>query len=149
MPSNLELRFQVQAKIRKSVSEVFEAVHDSAKLSAYFTNGGSSGSMDRGKSIIWKFAEFPGNFPVNITDVIQNRTIAFEWSLPGTSPVSVEFSFEPLDDHSTLVKISCSGFKENQQSLDESYSHCSGWMQMLCSLKMYVEDGRNLREFFF
>jgi hypothetical protein len=36
-----------------------------------------------------------------------------------------------------------------QESLDESYSHCQGWMQMLCCLKVYVEFGKNLREFFF
>ncbi|MGI0079034.1 MAG: SRPBCC domain-containing protein [Nitrososphaerales archaeon] len=145
----MELKFQVQGKIRKPVSEVFDAVYDSRKLSAYFTNGEASGPLDEGRLIAWTFVEFPGVFPVRVKKVIKNKIIDIDWSLPGSSAVPVEFSFEPLESQSTLVRISCSGFKENQQSLDESYSHCSGWMQMLCSLKIYLEYGTNLREFFF
>ena len=145
----MELKFQVQAKIRKPVDEVFEAVHNPEKLSAYFTNGGASGPLDEGKSVTWKFKEFPGTFPVQVTKVINNKKIAIEWSLPGSSVVPAEFSFDALGDQSTLIRISCWGFKENQNSLDESYSHCSGWMQMLCSLKAYLEYEKILRAFFF
>jgi uncharacterized protein YndB with AHSA1/START domain len=36
----MELKFQVYAKIAKPVAEVFDAVYDPRKLSAYFTTGG-------------------------------------------------------------------------------------------------------------
>jgi len=36
-------------------------------------------------------------------------------------------TLEALDKHSTLIKIKESGWKENQESLDEYYSHCKGW----------------------
>jgi hypothetical protein len=59
-------------------------------------------------------------------------------------------SFEALDKNSTHIKIKESGWKrEVQESLDASYGNCMGWMQMLCSLKVYLEYGRNLREFMF
>jgi hypothetical protein len=62
----------------------------------------------------------------------------------------VVMNFEPLDKDSTLLRIEEYGWKNQiQDSLDESYSHCQGWMQMLCCLKVYIEFCKNLREFFF
>ncbi|KAF0221018.1 MAG: hypothetical protein FD174_731 [Geobacteraceae bacterium] len=61
----------------------------------------------------------------------------------------VEMAFQALDAGSTMVRISESGWKENQKDLDNSYMNCMGWTQMICSLKTYVEYGINLREGFF
>jgi len=61
----------------------------------------------------------------------------------------VEMRFEPLPSNGTLVKISESGWKENQQDLSSSYSNCQGWMQMSCCLKAYAEYDINLRKGFF
>jgi uncharacterized protein YndB with AHSA1/START domain len=146
----MELRFEVQAKIKKPVAEVFDAVVNPKKLSIYFANGGTSGPMEVGKTVMWKFAEFPGPFPVHVKEVIKNEKVVFEWAnTKASKALWVEMTFESLDKNSTLVKIKESGWKENQESLDESYSHCKGWMQMLCCLKVFAEDGKNLREFFF
>jgi hypothetical protein len=57
--------------------------------------------------------------------------------------------FEALDAGSTLVRIGESGWRENQEGLDSSYGNCMGWMHMLCCLKVYAEQGTNLRAFFF
>ena len=38
------LRFTVQARIKKPINEVFDAVYNPKKLSKYFTTGGASGS---------------------------------------------------------------------------------------------------------
>src|SRR5262249_35114068 len=120
------------------------------KLSVYFTNGGTTGPIVEGKILTWKFAEFPDSFPVTIKQVVRNEKIVLEWgNTKASRALSVEMTFESLDVNSTLVRIRESGWKESQESLDESYSHCKGWMQMLCCLKVFVEDGRNLREFFF
>jgi len=43
----MELTFQVHAKIRKPVADVFAAVVDPKKLSRYFTTGGASGPRVR------------------------------------------------------------------------------------------------------
>lgn len=147
----MELRFEFQGKIKKPIAEVYDAVYDPKKLGVYFANGGTSGPLDEGKSVTWKFSEFPGVFPVHVKKVIKNEKIVFEWeNTKTTKALLTEIKFEALDEHSTLIKIKESGWnKENQESLDESYSHCKGWMQMLCCLKVYVEDGKNLREFFY
>jgi len=57
-------------------------------------------------------------------------------------------TFEALDSDSTLVRDSESGWKENDKDLNSSYMNCMGWSQMLYALKVYVERGFNLREFF-
>jgi len=36
-------------------------------------------------------------------------------------------TLEALDKDSTPIKIKESGWKQNQESLDEYYSHCKGW----------------------
>ena len=146
----MELRFQVYGKIRKPVAEVFDAVVNPKKLSGYFTTGGSSGALVPGSTVTWDFADFPGAFPVHVREVVPERLIVLQWqAADGDYDTTVRMEFEALDDRSTLIRISESGWKETQKGLDSSYGNCSGWMQMLCCLKVYAEQGKNLREFFF
>ncbi len=146
----MELRFQVYGKIRKPVAEVFDAVVNPKKLSQYFTTGGSSGALMPGSTVTWDFADFPGAFPVHVREVVPERLIVLQWqAADGDYDTTVRMEFEALDDRSTLIRISESGWKETQKGLDSSYGNCSGWMQMLCCLKVYAEQGKNLREFFF
>ena len=146
----MELRFQVYGKIRKPVAEVFDAVVNPTKLSGYFTTGGSSGALVPGSTVTWDFADFPGAFPVHVREVVPERLIVLQWqAADGEYDTTVRMEFEALDDRSTLIRISESGWKETQKGLDSSYGNCGGWMQMLCCLKVYAEQGKNLREFFF
>lgn len=146
----MELKFEVSVKIKKPIEEVFDAVYNPKKLSGYFTTGGASGPLDAGKSVNWDFHDYPGTFPVHIKQMINNEKILFEWANTEGDNTLVEITFEALDKNATLVKIQESGWKkQTQHSLNESYSHCHGWTQMLCSLKVYVEQGKNLREFFY
>jgi uncharacterized protein YndB with AHSA1/START domain len=146
----MELRFQVYGKIRKPVAEVFDAVVNPKKLSGYFTTGGSSGALVAGSTVTWDFADFPGAFPVHVREIVPERLIVLQWqAADGEYDTTVRMEFEALDDRSTLIRISESGWKETQKGLDSSYGNCSGWMQMLCCLKVYAEQGKNLREFFF
>lgn len=34
--------------------------------------------MEEGKTVMWKFAEFPGPFPVHVKQVVLNEKIVFE-----------------------------------------------------------------------
>jgi uncharacterized protein YndB with AHSA1/START domain len=146
----MELKFQVQGKIARPVEEVFDAVYNPAKLSGYFTTGGASAPLDEGTTVTWDFADFPGAFPVKVREVKPERLIVLEWqAADGNYQTEVRIEFEPLDPKSTLVRISESGWKDTPEGLKSSYGNCMGWTQMLCCLKVYVEHGINLREFFF
>lgn len=158
----MDIGFKVSAKIQKPVEEVFQAVYDPKKLSAYFTTGGASAPLDEGTTVLWHFADYPGEIPVEVKKVIAGKSIAFEWAaagdppsdenkLPGTAGYNtrVEITFEALDKNSTVVTISESGWRETPRDLKSSYSNCHGWTQMSCCLKAYVEYGINLRKNFY
>lgn len=146
----MELKFDVYGKIQRPVAEVFDAVYNPGKLSQYFTTGGASAPLDVGASITWDFADFPGAFPVVVTEMIPNRRIVLEWAAAdGDYVTRTQMDFEALGDHATLVRIAEGTWRHTPEGLKSSYGNCSGWMQMLCCLKAYVEHGINLRERFF
>jgi len=146
----MELRFQVYGKIAKPVAEVFDAVYNPTKLSGYFTTGGASAPLVEGSTVTWDFADFPGAFPVQVRKVERDRLIELEWKAnDGDYTTRTRLEFEPLEGNATLVRISEGKWTETQRGLDASYGNCMGWTQMLCALKLYVERGINLREFFF
>lgn len=146
----MELKFDVRAKIQRPVAQVFEAVHNPAKLSSYFTTGSSSGPLNEGSTVTWRFSDFPGDIPVQVKKVVPNQLIVLEWgAADGGYNTRVEMKFEPLDDQSTLVTLTESGWKETQKGLASSYDNCEGWTQMACSLKAFVEYGINLRKGFY
>ena len=145
----MELKFQVQAKIRRPLTEVFDGVYNPGKLRTYFTTGGASGPLDAGTTVMWAFADFEDgrSFPVYVKEVVPNHLITFEWEGEGGGyNTRVEIKFETLDASSTLVSISESGWSETESELRASYGNCSGWMNMADCLKAYLEHGINLRE---
>ena len=62
----MELKFQVQTRIQKPVSEVFDAVYNPRKLEGYFTTKSASGPLVEGTTVMWEFAAHPGPFPVHV-----------------------------------------------------------------------------------
>ena len=159
----MDLRFTVQTKIQKPVSEVFEAVHNPKKLSSYFASGGADGPLDEGKTVIWKFNDVGNNIvsvPVKVQKVVPNKLIQFSWEASegafdprtGTIPESggydtvVEMSFEPLNKNETLVKIVEGKWRSTERGLQGSYGNCQGWTHMGLCLKAYLEHGINLRK---
>jgi len=146
----MDLKFQIQTKIQKPVAEVFDAVYDPQKLRGYFTNGGASAPLDEGTIVEWAFEDTPGKkvgpFPVKVKKVVHNELITFEWEgAPGRDTL-VEMKFEQAGPDETIVRISESGWKENQEELNRSYMNCMGWSQMVSALKAYVEYGIDLRK---
>jgi uncharacterized protein YndB with AHSA1/START domain len=146
----MDLKFQVQTKIQKPVAEVFDAVYNPDKLSRYFTNGGASAPLNEGSTVEWKFADTPGAEPipasVNVTKVIPNELIVFEWKGAKNHNTKVEMNFEKTGPEETLVKISETGWSENQDDLQSSYGNCMGWSQMVSALKAFTEYGIDLRK---
>lgn len=157
----MDLKFKVSGRIARPVEEVFEAVADPAKLSAYFTTGGAVGRMETGATVQWEFADFPGAFPVEIVEVEPNRRIVLQWEANEGPPedgdavirtaymTTVVFTFAPLDDGRTLVTIEEGGWRETPTGLKAAFGNCQGWSQMLAALKAWVEHGINLRDGFY
>ena len=53
--------------------------------------------------------------------------------------------FEALDDNSTMLSISESGWKTNAEGLKGSHDNCGGWQHMAMCMKAYLEYGIDLR----
>jgi len=137
-------KFQVQLKIRKGVAEVFDAVVRPEKLAGYFIQT-ASGPLVEGATVKWKFAEVPQAFDVVVREVAQNERIVFEWPAAGGYDTLVEMKFSALDDEDTMVQISESGWRDDEEGVKSSYGNAGGWMHMMCCLKAYLEYGINLR----
>jgi uncharacterized protein YndB with AHSA1/START domain len=145
----MDCKFQVQTKIAKPITAVFDAIVNPEKLSGYFTQR-STGPLVEGAKVTWRFAEFDGDVPVSVQQVIPNRLIVFEWPARDADySTRVEIAFESLDANTTLVKISESGWRPDENGLTSSYLNCHGWTQMSCCLKGYLEYGINLRKGFY
>ena len=149
----MDLKFRVFAYISKPVHEVFEAVADPAQLSHYFTTGGAQGRLEEGATVTWDFHDFPGAFPVYVTEVVPDQRIVLEWKAnePGEDDApdyrtTVTMNFASTDDGRTLVEIAEEGWRETAGGLKASHGNCMGWSQMLAALKVWAEHGINLRE---
>jgi uncharacterized protein YndB with AHSA1/START domain len=142
----MEPKFQVQLKIQKPVSEVFQAVVDPVKLSGYFVKT-ASGPMAEGQTVMWSFVEAPEPFPVTVVQVQKDARIVFRWGSAegGDKETTVEVAFKPLEGGHTMVQISESGWSGSPVGIKSSYDNCGGWMHMMCAMKAYLEYGINLR----
>lgn len=152
----MDLRFEVSGRIARPVEDVFEAVVNPSELSRYFTTGGAKGRLETGATVTWDFADFPGAFPVYVVEVEKNKRIILNWEAgdteaepggpEGSYQTQVTMRFEALEDGRTLVTISEEGWRQTPAGLKSTLSNKGGWMQMLCSLKAWLEHGINLRE---
>jgi uncharacterized protein YndB with AHSA1/START domain len=144
----MEPKFKIEGRIAKPLAEVYEAVADPRILSRYFTTGGAKGRMERGSTLTWDFADFPGPFDVRVKSAIRNSLIILEWAEGGYS-TQVEFHFEGIEGDRTRVSIEESGWHETDASFKASYKNCEGWTQMLCCMKAWLEYGVVLRTGFY
>jgi uncharacterized protein YndB with AHSA1/START domain len=146
----MELKFQVQTKIQKSISEVFDADYNPDKLSGYFTTGGASAPLDERTTVQWSFADNPGDeaksFPVEVETMVKNELIVLRWEGAKDLDTRIEINFVADGDDQTIVKIAETGWRETQSDLDSSYRNCFGWAQMIMCLKAYTEHNINLRK---
>jgi uncharacterized protein YndB with AHSA1/START domain len=140
----MEPQFQVQLKIRRPVSQVFDAVVDPKKLTGYFVKT-SSGPLAEGVTVKWKFAEVPQPVDVLVHEVLEDERIVFEWQAEGGARTRVVMMFQPLGDQDTMVQISESGWRSDPESIKASYGNAGGWMHMMCCMEGYLEYGINLR----
>ena len=145
----MEPTFNVFIIVNRPRHQVFEAVADPKELSSYFTTGGASARLEQGQTVTWDFADFPGAFPVRVTEVVPDEKIVFGWKAnePGADyQLQVTFRFTDAGEGRTKVEVEEAGWRSTDAGVKASYGNCMGWAQMLAALKMWVEHGVNLRE---
>ena len=144
----MEPTYRVFIIVNRPRHDVFEAVADPRELSSYFTTGGASARLEQGQTVTWDFADFPGAFPVAVTEFVPDEKIVLNWQAePGADyQLQVTMSFSEVEKGRTKVEVSEAGWRTTDEARAGSYGNCMGWSQMLAALKMWVEHRINLRE---
>jgi len=137
----MKLTTQATLQIQKSVSEVFEAIVNPVHITKYFISE-SSGRMESGKELIWEFGDFPGKFPVKITEVQTNQSVSFVWD----EETIVKITLESQPDNSTVVKVTEGEKNLSEENLKWLIGNTFGWGNFLDCMKAYLEYGINLRK---
>lgn len=141
-PEKLEINVAMQ--IQKPMNEVFEAIINPEKMSNYFISQ-STGIMEEGKNLIWKFPEFDFECPVRVGKIEKDKYISYYWVNSGKE-LLVEITLSESLNNSTLVSISEKDMDNNEDGLKWLSGNSFGWSNFLACLKAYLEYGINLRK---
>ena len=129
--------------VRKPVAEVFEAiVNPDITTKFWFTR--SSGRLAVGRPVRWDWQMYDVSIEVTAKAIDNNRRIVIEW--PGySSPTTVEWTFTPVNDGSTFVRVTESGFSGTGDELVKFVADSTqGFTLMLAGLKALLEHGVTL-----
>lgn len=141
-PETLEINVAMQ--ISKPINEVFEAIVNPEKMCHYFISQ-STGRMEEGKNLIWKFPEFDMEVPVKVVKAETNSLISYYWENSGKQ-LLVDMNLSTIGDNFTLVKISEKSMNNDEAGLKWLSGNSFGWSNFLSCLKAYLEFGINLRK---
>ncbi len=135
------LQSNASLQIQRPAARVYEAIVDPAHMTNYFISE-SSGRMETGKQLTWKFPEFEETFPITEMQVETDRSVCFVWD-PDTV---VTITLEALPDDSTIVRVNENGKELSDDNLKWALENAGGWANFLACLKAYLEYGVNLRK---
>ena len=139
-----KLEIHVAMQMQKPMHEVFEAIVNPSKMSNYFISE-STGIMEEGKNLIWKFPEFEQEFPIRVGKINQDNYISYFW-FHDTVELFVEITLTSQENISTLVSISEKSRENDELGLKWLSGNSFGWSNFLACLKAYLEYGINLRK---
>jgi uncharacterized protein YndB with AHSA1/START domain len=137
----MKLESKAVIQIQKPIEEVFLGIVNPGKMTKYFISE-SSGPLESGKEVIWKFPEFEDKFLVKEIKIVTNSSISFVWD-PETV---VNITLEKLPDDSTIVRVNENGKELNEANLKWALENSGGWANFLACMKAYLEYGIQLRK---
>ena len=138
------LEINCAMQIQKPIHEVFDAIVNPEKMACYFIET-STGTMEEGKNLIWKFPEFDFECPVKVEKVEDNKYVSFYWVNSGID-LLVEITLSEKENNSSLVTITEKSMKNNEAGLKWLSGNSFGWSNFLSCLKAFLEYGINLRK---
>jgi len=139
---NKDFTIVVQMLVWKPVAEVFNAFIDPSVTSNFwFTK--SSGPLETGKTVTWKWDMNDVSALVNVEEISENKLIRLDW---GDPIPKVEIEFKTYGDHATLVIMR--NFNKELTvvggMINEIIESTSNLTSVLDGLKAYLEHGIKL-----
>lgn len=141
-PEMLEIKAAMQ--IQKPISDVFEAIVSPEKMSNYFISQ-STGRMEEGKNLVWKFPEFDFDCPIRVGRIEKDKYVSYYWEMDGIE-LLVEMELTIRENNDTLVTITEKSRDNDEKGLKWLSGNSFGWSNFLACLKAYLEYGINLRK---
>jgi len=141
---NGTLEIKVVIQILRPAHAVYEAIVDPKKMSKYFISE-SSGRMEEGKKINWRFPEFDAEFPIRVGKLEKNKYVSYRWDVDGRD-LLVEMTLTPRDGEATVVTVTEKGVENDEAGIKWLMGNTGGWANFLACLKAYLEYGINLRK---
>jgi uncharacterized protein YndB with AHSA1/START domain len=138
------LSINVAMQIQKPINEVFEAIIDPDQMSNYFISK-STGVMEEGKNLIWKFPEFDFECPIRVGKIEVNKSISYYWFMDEIE-LLVAITLTSKENNTTLVSISEKSRNNDEAGIKWLSGNSFGWSNFLACLKAYLEYGINLRK---
>jgi uncharacterized protein YndB with AHSA1/START domain len=138
----LEIRTRLQ--IAKPAAIVYEAIVDPSQMSNYFISE-SSGRMEAGKELVWKFPEFDVKVPVRVKELREDNYISYGWDGEEQETL-VEMTLEEANEgQATVLTITEKSANNDEKGLRWLKSNTEGWANFSACLKAWLEYGVNLR----
>jgi uncharacterized protein YndB with AHSA1/START domain len=138
------LTVHAKIQIAKTPAQVFEAIVNPEQMVNYFISQ-STGRMEEGKTLIWKFPEFEGEDPVHISKIEKDKLISFYWDINGKQHLT-EITLTPAAGGHTIVSIIETGGNNDEAGINWLKGNTEGWANFLACLKAWLEYGINLRK---
>jgi uncharacterized protein YndB with AHSA1/START domain len=138
----LEIKTSIQ--ILKPCNEVFEAIVNPDKMKHYFI-AESTGRMEEGKELVWRFPEFDMNVPIRVGLIKQDEYISYYWCMNEIEHI-VEMYITSYQEKNTILTITEKGRENNDAGIKWLQGNTEGWANFLASLKAFLEYGINLRK---
>jgi uncharacterized protein YndB with AHSA1/START domain len=142
-PETLEIKTGLV--MLKPPHEVFEAIVDSRKMSVYFISE-STGRMEEGKKLIWKFPEMDMEVPVRVSKIVKDKYISYYWNDEDGKELLVEITLTPKENGSTFVVVTEKSRNNDEAGIKWLKGNTEGWANFLACLKAYLEYSINLRK---
>jgi uncharacterized protein YndB with AHSA1/START domain len=140
-----QLTIKAALKMRKPPHEVFEAIVDPSIMCNYFISE-SSGRMEEGEEVTWKFPEMDIRFPVQVTKIVKNSFIGFTWGDEKEGFTKVEIQLIPKEGNETFVKVHEGTKTDDDKGLEWFGRNTEGWANFLACMKAWLEYGVHLRK---
>ena len=140
-----ELKISTALQISRPPKQVFEAITDPDNMSRYFISE-STGRMEEGKTVKWKFSEFEEWAAVKVVQVEPAEYLSFQWEGSAGRSLLVEITLLKMPEDSTLVRITEGEMENDEAGIKWLAQNTEGWANFLACLKAYLEYGINLRK---
>ncbi|WP_189602797.1 SRPBCC domain-containing protein [Salinimicrobium marinum] len=140
-----ELQIKTALQISRHPKDVFEAIVDPEQMSNYFISE-SSGRMEEGKALEWKFPEFEEWAAIKVVEITPGEYISFQWEGAKDTTLLVEMTLLEMSENSTLLKITEGNMQNTDAGIKWLAQNTEGWANFLASLKAYLEYDINLRK---